>query len=121
VVWSGTLKTALLWPGVAATGANPPMQRVAQCGAMKAWTIWLNWYMNEYTRLMFDYSQFDLGTYPLTPVNLNPGGTKADFDGATIRGFGMRASSTGKLTEQVPSQGRRFFLTAAVSATQSPL
>ena len=87
----GACQASLLWPGVTATGNNPPTQRVAQCGEMKTWTIGLNWYLNDYTRLMFDYSQSDLRDYPITPASLNPGGTKAGFDGATIRGFGMRA------------------------------
>lgn len=87
----GACQASLLWPGVVATGDNPPTQRVAQCGEMKTWTIGLNWYLNDYTRLMFDYSQSDLGDYPITPASVNTGGTKAGFDGATIRGFGMRA------------------------------
>ena len=57
----------------------------------------MNWYLNDYVRLMFDYAEADLSGYPLTavasarpshsthlpqlPVSMAP----------TVRGFGMRA------------------------------
>jgi hypothetical protein len=45
---------------------------------------------------MFDYAQSDLSNFPVTTITATnttvPPGTKiAGFDGATIRGFGMRA------------------------------
>ncbi len=60
---------------------------------MKTWIVGVNWYPNDHIRLMFNYAQSDLSNYPVTPVE--PGSDlsspKAGFDGATIRGFGMRA------------------------------
>ena len=44
--------------------------------------------------LIFQYSESDLGGYPITPLSAVRNfddGPKAGFDGATIRGFGMRA------------------------------
>ena len=65
----------------------------------KPGVVGANWYLNDYVRLMFQYSKSDLSGYPVTTIgtptsgNLTPPpGTKvAGFDGATIRGFGMRA------------------------------
>ncbi len=55
-------------------------------------------YLNEYVRLMFDYSESDLGDYPVTTIpatvtntTVPPGTSIFGFDGAVIRGFGMRA------------------------------
>ena len=45
----------------------------------------MNWYLNDYVRLMFDYAQADLSGYPLTAV---ASGTSLALDGpATIAGF----------------------------------
>ena len=33
---------------------------------MKTWIVGVNWYLNDYTRLMFDYPQSDLSGYPAT-------------------------------------------------------
>ena len=56
----------------------------------------MNWYLNDYVKLMFNYAEFDLSQYPTTTVSTNssgvPSGTELKgFDGAKIRGFGMRA------------------------------
>ena len=61
---------------------------------MKTWIVGVNWYLNDYMRLMFDYSQSDLSGYPAHSdlgATTSPDGPKAGFDGATVRGFGMRA------------------------------
>ena len=60
---------------------------------METWIVGVNWWMTEYMRLMFQYSQSDLSDYPFfTPTGLPslPPGSNNGFDGATIRGFGMR-------------------------------
>ena len=31
---------------------------------MKTWVVGVNWWMTDYMRLMFQYSQSDLGGYP---------------------------------------------------------
>ena len=38
---------------------------VGLCGEMKTWTVGMKWYLNDYVRLMFDYSKSDLGDYPV--------------------------------------------------------
>ena len=38
------------------------------CGEQKTWIIGVNWYLNDYVRLMFDYAEADLSGYPLTTV-----------------------------------------------------
>ena len=65
---------------------------------MKTWVVGVNWWMTDYMRLMFQYSQSDLSGYPTTLVSgtsastpVQGGGTLVNgFDNATIRGFGMR-------------------------------
>ena len=62
---------------------------------MKTWSVGANWYLNDYTRLMFQYSESDLSGYPTTTLAATAtqpkSGPVAGFDGGTIRGFGMRA------------------------------
>jgi phosphate-selective porin OprO and OprP len=71
--------------------------RIAQCGEQETWLVGVNWYLNDYVKLMFNYTQSELSGYPVT-LNLPaeqttyPAGSDVKgFDGATIRGFGMRA------------------------------
>lgn len=89
-----------LFPGLSpgATGSPPTVvaPSVGECGEMKMWLVGVNWYLNDYVRLMFDYAQSNLSDFPVTTITATnttvPPGTKiAGFDGATIKGFGMRA------------------------------
>src|SRR4029434_2027057 len=61
-----------LFPGVSATNPttviNNATGKVAECGEMKTWTVTVNWWMTEYMRLMFEYSQSDLSDYVTTPA-----------------------------------------------------
>jgi phosphate-selective porin OprO/OprP len=74
--------------------SNPA--RIAQCGDQETWIAGVNWYLNDYVRIMFNYMQTELDNYPttITTTNSTPGleaGTVVKgFDGATIRGFGTR-------------------------------
>jgi hypothetical protein len=78
--------------------ANPA--RIAQCGDQETWIIGLNWYLNDYRRIMFNYMQTELSNYPTTFIaagsnntpGLNePGGVFVKgFDNATLRDFGTR-------------------------------
>ena len=67
----GACATTPLFPGV---NTVPQDQRtnaakVAECGEMKTWIVGVNWWMNDYMRLMFHYSQSDLSGYPTTPIS----------------------------------------------------
>ena len=65
------------------------------CGEQRTWIIGVNWYLNDYVRLMFDYAEADLSGYPLTTITATntsfAPGTYAGFDDATVRGFTARA------------------------------
>jgi phosphate-selective porin OprO and OprP len=70
--------------------ANPP--RLPLCGDQETWIVGVNWYLTDYSRIMFNYMQTELSDYPVsatTPV-VNPNTGRPGFDGATIRGFGVR-------------------------------
>ena len=36
---------------------------------MKTWVVAANWWMTDYMRLIFQYSESDLGGYPTTPIS----------------------------------------------------
>jgi phosphate-selective porin OprO/OprP len=84
---------ALTNPTGTSSTSNPA--RLAQCGEQETWIVGLNWYLTDYTRIMFNYMQTELSNYPTTVVAANTSGIPAGslvtgFDGATIRGFGTR-------------------------------
>jgi phosphate-selective porin OprO and OprP len=96
----GGCPTTQLFPGLSSTGsgttATLAAPKIGQCGDMTTWIIAANWWLNDHVRLAFDYSQSDLGNYPITTITATnttvPKGTKiAGFDDATTRGFAMRA------------------------------
>ena len=91
---AGGCRNTQLFPAVSSATLIAPS--VGLCGEMKTWTVGMNWYFNDYVRLMFDYSESDLGNYPATLITaanttVAPGTSIFGFDGAVIRGFGMRA------------------------------
>jgi phosphate-selective porin OprO/OprP len=62
-----------LYPG---TSGSP---QVPMCGEQATWLVGVNWYLNDYARLMFDYAESDISG-------------RFDYNaGAKIKGFGMRA------------------------------
>jgi hypothetical protein len=94
-------------PNDGEVGADPA--RIAQCGEQESWIFGLNWYLNDNTRIMFNYIHQELSGFPVTndrDSNNTPGlvctggtggtaGTPAcrgpkGFDDATIEAFGMR-------------------------------
>jgi phosphate-selective porin OprO/OprP len=95
---SNGCQTTRLYPNLAANTAVSPNSVVASslglCGEQTTWIVGVNWYLNDYVRLMFDYAEAELSGYPLTTVkagtSLAPA-TIAGFDGGTIRGFTARA------------------------------
>ena len=98
---AGGCRNTQLYPGLSASAAGgaPPAviaPSVGLCGDMTTWVVGVNWWMTPYMRLMFNYAESELGGYPTTLITATnttvPAGTSiAGFDGATIRGFGMRA------------------------------
>jgi phosphate-selective porin OprO/OprP len=91
----GACATTQLWPGTNTlpAGSGDNAAKIAECGEMKTWVVAVNWWMTDYSRLIFQYSESDLSGYATTPISdtTTPDGSKAGFDGAKIRGFGMRA------------------------------
>ena len=58
------------------------------CGEQKTWIVGVNWWLNDYSRFMFQYgeSEIDGGNFA---VATNTAGFNRN-DGATIKGFGTR-------------------------------
>lgn len=96
---AGGCPTTRLYPGLASTGtgeaATIGAPSLGLCGEQNTWIIGVNWYLNDYVRLMFDYAEAELSGYPLTTITATntsrAPGTYAGFDDAKVRGFGMRA------------------------------
>ena len=94
---AGGCRNTRLYPGLGSTGTAPNQTLAANsiplCGEMQTWIVGMNWWMTDYMRLMFQYSESDLSDYPFfIPANSSlPPGKNNGFDDATIRGFGMRA------------------------------
>jgi phosphate-selective porin OprO and OprP len=91
---AGGCRTTRLFPGNVANSANDQLNSnsIPFCGEMQTWVVGVNWWMTEYMRLMFQYSESDLSDYPFFPTpnpSLPPGNNNV-FDGANIKGFGMR-------------------------------
>ena len=90
----GPCLTTRLFPGLGSNSNSLQAPGIAECGDMKTWTVTANWWMTEYMRIMFEYSESDLSGYPTTPLVANStqlaSGNVNGFDGGTIRGFGTR-------------------------------
>jgi phosphate-selective porin OprO/OprP len=54
-----------------------------ECGNQNTWLIGVNWWLNDYTRVTFNYNQSSIDGGFLNGANVN--------DGAKIKGFGARA------------------------------
>jgi phosphate-selective porin OprO and OprP len=91
---AGGCRTTRLFPGSVSNANNDQLNSnsIPLCGEMQTWLVGVNWWMSEYVRLMFQYSESDLSNYPFfIPANPDlPPGKNNGFDGATIKGFGMR-------------------------------
>jgi phosphate-selective porin OprO/OprP len=73
---------AVVAPVIASSALN-----CVTCGDQSTWTVGLNWYLNDYTRIFFNYAESDVGGGALLLAN----GTSANVnDGANIKGFGTR-------------------------------
>ena len=73
---------AIVTPSLSASSLNCVI-----CGDQRTWTIGLNWYLNDYTRVFFNYAASDIGGGPLL---LASGASANANDGANIKGFGTR-------------------------------
>jgi len=91
---AGGCRTTRLFPGNVSNSNDDQLNSnsIPLCGEMQTWLVGVNWWMSEYVRLMFQYSESDLSNYPFfIPANPDlPPGKNNGFDGATIKGFGMR-------------------------------
>ena len=93
---AGGCRLTRLYPGLSSTGTAPDATLAANqiplCGEMQTWVVGVNWWMTEYMRLMFQYSESDLSDYPIFVAQNTglPPGTNNGLDGAHIKGFGMR-------------------------------
>ena len=66
---AGGCRTTRLYPNLASSRPAPyRASSLGLCGEQKTWIIGVNWYLNDYVRLMFDYAEADLSGYPLTNV-----------------------------------------------------
>ncbi|HEY7765541.1 MAG TPA: porin [Aestuariivirgaceae bacterium] len=62
--------------------------RCSQCGDQETWEVVLNWWLNDYTGLQFQYSESDIDGGPLFFANST---TSANRDnGSNVKGFGTR-------------------------------
>ncbi len=61
------------------------------CGEQKTWEIVVNWWLNDYTGLQFQYSQSDIDGGPLLVTTASGAVVSANQnDKAKIEGFGTR-------------------------------
>ncbi len=93
---AGGCRLTRLYPGLSSTGTPPDATLAANqiplCGEMQTWVVGVNWWMTEYMRLMFQYSNRTSAI-----IRSSCRRTRAcrlakipGFDGANIKGFGMR-------------------------------
>lgn len=62
-----------------------------QCGEQKTWEVVVNWWLNDYTGLQFQYSQSDIEGGPLLFTNAAGVVASANVNNkAKIEGFGTR-------------------------------
>jgi phosphate-selective porin OprO/OprP len=73
---------AVVNPALAASLLN-----CVACGEQATWQVGVNWYLNDYTRVFFNYGESDIGGGPLL---LASGASANVNDGANIKGFGTR-------------------------------
>jgi phosphate-selective porin OprO/OprP len=73
---------AVVTPPLSASSLN-----CVTCGEQKTWQVGLNWYLNDYTRVFFDYGESEIDGGALLLAN---GSSANANDGANIKGFGTR-------------------------------
>ena len=98
-------------PNDGEVGADPA--RIAQCGQQESWVFGVNWYLNDHTRIMFNYIHQELSGYPTT----NDGDTTTHLvwsagatrtvslsraNGPTLMPSACAYNTTGKRNQQSP-------------------
>ena len=74
-------------PAVVTPPLNASSLNCTLCGEQSTWQVGVNWYLNDYTRIFFNYGESDIGGGPLL---LASGASANVNDGAKIKGFGTR-------------------------------
>jgi phosphate-selective porin OprO and OprP len=74
-------------PTIVTPPLNASSLNCALCGEQSTWQVGVNWYLNDYTRIFFNYGESDIGGGPLL---LASGASANGNDGANIKGFGTR-------------------------------
>ena len=95
---AGGCRNTRLFPGSVPNSNNNQLNpnNIPLCGEMQTWIVGVNWWMTEYMRLMFQYSESDLSGYPnLANLGIGfdpdlPPEKASSFNGGTIKGFGAR-------------------------------
>ena len=54
---AGGCRTTRLYPNLPSAGGSIQASSLGLCGEQKTWIIGVNWYLNDYVRLMFDYAR----------------------------------------------------------------
>jgi phosphate-selective porin OprO/OprP len=82
-----TDKAITLQGNTAGTSPQPTSVNCTNCGEQNTWIVGVNWWLNDYSRIQFQYGESDVEGGALLLAN----GTSANRnDGATIKGFGTR-------------------------------
>jgi phosphate-selective porin OprO/OprP len=74
-------------PTIVTPPLNASSLNCTLCGEQSTWQVGVNWYLNDYTRIFFNYGESDIGGGPLLLAN---GASANGNDGANIKGFGTR-------------------------------
>jgi phosphate-selective porin OprO/OprP len=78
---------ALTLQGNTVGSVGPTSVNCTLCGEQKTWLIGVNWWLNDYSRIQFNYAESEINGGPLLLAN---GSSANRDDGATIKGFGTR-------------------------------
>jgi phosphate-selective porin OprO/OprP len=78
---------ALTLQSNAVVAPGPSSVNCTTCGEQKTWMVGVNWWLNDYSRIQFNYGESDIEGGALL---LADGSSANRNDGATIKGFGTR-------------------------------
>jgi len=78
---------ALTLQGNTAGLVGPTSVNCTLCGEQKTWMVGVNWWLNDYSRIQFNYGESDIEGGALVVANASFANRN---DGANIKGFGTR-------------------------------